>query len=98
MKAKTVNHGFFLAVACLVGSASQTRGADEPKRSITDPEPGVFSRGYLNPPQLQFSCVGQADKEEDRLAELLEKGEPDERLAAARACGRAAAAGTPLTC
>ena len=39
---------------------------------------------YLNPPELQFSCAGSSDTQEEKLAELLVKGEPHQRLAAAR--------------
>jgi HEAT repeat protein len=53
-----------------------------------DPEVGAFSRSYLNPPELQFSCVGVSDPTEEKYAEQLTKGDPAKRLAAARVIWR----------
>lgn len=72
---------------CLVGWAlpASAIAADKPKRERIDAEPGQFSRGYLEPPLLQFSDAGLIDGAEEGLAKLLRKGNPDEQLAAARA-------------
>jgi Tol biopolymer transport system component len=56
--------------------------------SFDDPEQpkiGAFSRSYLNPPELQYGCFGTSDERENRYADQLGKGKPDEQLAAARA-------------
>ncbi|AWM39734.1 hypothetical protein GobsT_19050 [Gemmata obscuriglobus] len=58
-------------------------GAADTKR--LDPEPGEFSWSHLNPPELQYGCVGSLDEKEEGLAKVLEKGDADEQLAAARA-------------
>jgi hypothetical protein len=72
---------------CLAGWALGTPafGADKPKKEFIDAEPGQFSRGHLNPPELQFSDAGLIDGDEEALAKLLRRGNPDEKLAAARA-------------
>src|SRR4051794_5044407 len=74
-----------LIAAILLGWTHTAHAEEEPNGTTPDPKPGAFSKSYLNPPELQFSCAGTSDRTEERLAELLEKGEPDEQLAAARA-------------
>lgn len=79
------NRSSVFATIVLISCAPGSAGAAEPKRAVPDPDPGAFSQSYLNPPELQFSCSGLIERKEEQLAELLEKGDPAERLAAARA-------------
>ena len=71
-----------LVASSLVSGVGLSRAADEPNR-IPDPTPGAFVQS--TPHQLQFSCARGLNRDETDLAERLAKGEPDERLVAARA-------------
>jgi WD40 repeat protein len=53
-----------------------------------EPEAGAFSHSHLNPPELQFSCAGTSDKNEEALRSLLEEGDDEQKLSAARALWR----------
>ena len=71
---------YYLVCASLV--ATDLSAADGPPRNI---KPGAFSRSYLNPPQLQFTCVGTRDGNEERYAKQLAdtEADPSDRLNAA---------------
>lgn len=73
----------FYFLMCAVFAHVPTAGA-----MPDDVEPGAFSRTYLNPPELQFSCTGTVSDDEERYRELLTSGAPANRLAAAKALWR----------
>ena len=63
-------------VVCAALVATELSAADGPPRDV---KPGAFSRSYLNPWELQFSCVGTSDGEEERCAKQLADAEADPR-------------------
>jgi hypothetical protein len=74
-----------LMLTCCVITPSDVRAQlPDPKMPLGEQERPRFSWQHLNPPELQFSCAGTSDSEEEKLAELLAKGESHQQLAAAR--------------
>jgi hypothetical protein len=74
----------FLFVCCALTTGEAKAQFPDPKRPQEQRKTPRFSWQHLNPPELQFGCFGTSDPEEEKLAELLAKGEPHERLVAAR--------------
>ena len=56
----------------------------DPKLPPAEGKRPRFSWRHMNPPELQFSCAGSSDSEEDKLAKSVTKGDPPQQLAAAR--------------
>ncbi len=73
-----------LTACCVCTSVSSQAQSDNLSASGGRRERPKFSLPYLCPPELQFGCSYTSEPEEDKLAELLKKGEPHEQLAAAR--------------
>lgn len=73
-----------LLTCCVVATSDVKAQLPDPKMPQDERDRSRFSWQYLNPPELQFSCVGMSDSEENKLAELLAKGERHQQLAAAR--------------
>jgi WD40 repeat protein len=71
-----------------VGGLAGQRGGNRPDDPDVpkEPKPGAFLR--LIPPELQLGSYGSPDESEDRYADRLNKGEPADQLAAARALWR----------
>src|SRR5262249_5518198 len=78
--------GALLVVMLLCLAVPPSSPAQEGKKVLdkvlAEPEP--FSRSYLNPPELQYGCVGTSDKDEEQYAERLRDGDSAARLEAAR--------------
>ena len=73
-----------LLTCCVVAISDVKAQLPDPKMPQGERERPRFSWQHLNPPELQFSCVGTSNDKEAKLADVLEKGEPDLQLAAAR--------------
>ena len=69
---------------CIVATGDSKAQLPDPKVPQGERERPKFSLRYLNPPELQFGCVVTSESKEEKLAELLAKGEPHRQLAAAR--------------
>ncbi len=72
-----------LLACCVVASRDVAAQLHDPK-TPPQAERARFSWQHVNPPELQFSCARVSDSDEEKLGELLAKGEPPQQLAAAR--------------
>src|SRR5262245_22913141 len=72
-----------LLTCCVIASSDVKAQLPGPKPSQGERERPRFSWQHLNPPELQFSDAGTSNSKEEKLAELLTKGEPHQQLAAA---------------